>query len=165
MGMAHSRRARRCRGLGGCYGPLKRSSYSSSRTLTSSGLGQGTCFRWSMWRREFWTMWSLFLPLGFSLWGPRLIWYRLSGWILGKILVFWPFFFLIVWYVVSGYAFWSRFTSAELRGENWQIPLPPFGQGWWVVKLRDKNISFSCSISIFRCITLWNFQIMLVTFR
>lgn len=25
-----------------------------------------------------------------------------------------------------------RFTSAVLRGKSWEIPLPPFGQGWWV---------------------------------
>ncbi|KAG8663984.1 hypothetical protein MANES_01G270400v8 [Manihot esculenta] len=24
----------------------------------------------------------------------------------------------------------SRFTSAVLRGKSWEIPLPPFGQGW-----------------------------------
>ncbi|KDP28812.1 hypothetical protein JCGZ_14583 [Jatropha curcas] len=24
-----------------------------------------------------------------------------------------------------------RFTSAVLRGKNWEIPLPPFGQGWF----------------------------------
>ncbi|XAR54162.1 hypothetical protein NMG60_11029182 [Bertholletia excelsa] len=24
-----------------------------------------------------------------------------------------------------------RFTSAVLRGENWELPLPPFGQGWF----------------------------------
>lgn len=23
------------------------------------------------------------------------------------------------------------FTSAVLRGKDWEIPLPPFGQGWW----------------------------------
>lgn len=26
----------------------------------------------------------------------------------------------------------GRFTSAVLRGENWEFPLPPFGQGWLV---------------------------------
>ena len=26
----------------------------------------------------------------------------------------------------------ARFTSAVLCGENWELPLPPFGQGWWV---------------------------------
>lgn len=23
-----------------------------------------------------------------------------------------------------------RFKSAVLRGKNWELPLPPFGQGW-----------------------------------
>ncbi|KAL0538183.1 hypothetical protein IC582_027186 [Cucumis melo] len=33
-----------------------------------------------------------------------------------------------------------RFTSAVLRGKNWEIPLPPFGQGWFdTVYLDDEN--------------------------
>ncbi|XP_059651605.1 probable plastid-lipid-associated protein 11, chloroplastic [Cornus florida] len=33
-----------------------------------------------------------------------------------------------------------RFTSAVLRGENWEIPLPPFGQGWFESVYIDNDI-------------------------
>lgn len=33
-----------------------------------------------------------------------------------------------------------RFTSAVLRGENWELPLPPFGQGWFECIYLDDNI-------------------------
>ncbi|XP_030498353.2 probable plastid-lipid-associated protein 11, chloroplastic isoform X2 [Cannabis sativa] len=33
-----------------------------------------------------------------------------------------------------------RFTSAVLRGENWEIPLPPFGQGWFDTVYLDDEI-------------------------
>ncbi|KAI3984605.1 hypothetical protein MKX01_040482 [Papaver californicum] len=33
-----------------------------------------------------------------------------------------------------------RFTSALLRGENWEFPLPPFGRGWFESVYTDDNI-------------------------
>ncbi|PIA50243.1 hypothetical protein AQUCO_01300763v1 [Aquilegia coerulea] len=33
-----------------------------------------------------------------------------------------------------------RFTSAVLRGENWEFPLPPFGQGWFESVYLDYEI-------------------------
>ncbi|XP_030966095.1 probable plastid-lipid-associated protein 11, chloroplastic [Quercus lobata] len=33
-----------------------------------------------------------------------------------------------------------RFTSAVLRGENWEFPLPPFGQGWFETVYLDDEI-------------------------
>ncbi|KAK9273184.1 hypothetical protein L1049_017991 [Liquidambar formosana] len=33
-----------------------------------------------------------------------------------------------------------RFTSAVLRGENWEFPLPPFGQGWFESVYLDEEI-------------------------
>uniref|UniRef100_A0A2P2JAJ9 Plastid lipid-associated protein/fibrillin conserved domain-containing protein n=2 Tax=Rhizophora mucronata TaxID=61149 RepID=A0A2P2JAJ9_RHIMU len=33
-----------------------------------------------------------------------------------------------------------RFTSAVLRGNNWEIPLPPFGQGWFESVYLDEEI-------------------------
>ncbi|CAL1401753.1 unnamed protein product [Linum trigynum] len=33
-----------------------------------------------------------------------------------------------------------RFTSAVLRGKNWEIPLPPFGQGWFETVYLDEEI-------------------------
>ncbi|CAK7347835.1 unnamed protein product [Dovyalis caffra] len=33
-----------------------------------------------------------------------------------------------------------RFTSAVLRGKNWEIPLPPFGQGWFESVYVDEEI-------------------------
>ncbi|KAK1261754.1 hypothetical protein QJS04_geneDACA018465 [Acorus gramineus] len=33
-----------------------------------------------------------------------------------------------------------RFTSAVLRGENWELPLPPFGQGWFETVYMDDDI-------------------------
>ncbi|KAI3844273.1 hypothetical protein MKW92_023020 [Papaver armeniacum] len=33
-----------------------------------------------------------------------------------------------------------RFTSAVLRGENWEFPLPPFGRGWFDSVYIDDNI-------------------------
>ncbi|CAN0906976.1 Probable plastid-lipid-associated protein 11, chloroplastic [Linum grandiflorum] len=33
-----------------------------------------------------------------------------------------------------------RFTSAVLRGSNWEIPLPPFGQGWFETVYLDDEI-------------------------
>ncbi|MQL86367.1 hypothetical protein Taro_018904 [Colocasia esculenta] len=33
-----------------------------------------------------------------------------------------------------------RFTSAVLRGNSWQIPLPPFGQGWFESLYLDEDI-------------------------
>ncbi|XP_029129036.1 probable plastid-lipid-associated protein 11, chloroplastic isoform X2 [Cajanus cajan] len=32
-----------------------------------------------------------------------------------------------------------RFTSAVLRGKNWEIPLPPFGQGCDQMTVRDRH--------------------------
>ncbi|BFG21643.1 hypothetical protein CerSpe_079170 [Prunus speciosa] len=33
-----------------------------------------------------------------------------------------------------------KFTSAVLRGKNWEIPLPPFGQGWFDTVYLDDEI-------------------------
>ncbi|KAL6981712.1 putative plastid-lipid-associated protein 11, chloroplastic [Sarracenia purpurea var. burkii] len=33
-----------------------------------------------------------------------------------------------------------RFTSAVLRGKNWELPLPPFGQGWFETVYLDEDI-------------------------
>ncbi|XP_050236189.1 probable plastid-lipid-associated protein 11, chloroplastic [Mercurialis annua] len=33
-----------------------------------------------------------------------------------------------------------RFTSAVLRGKTWEIPLPPFGQGWFESVFLDDDI-------------------------
>ncbi|XP_024010010.1 probable plastid-lipid-associated protein 11, chloroplastic [Eutrema salsugineum] len=33
-----------------------------------------------------------------------------------------------------------RFSSAVLRGSNWEIPLPPFGQGWFETVYMDGEI-------------------------
>lgn len=33
-----------------------------------------------------------------------------------------------------------RFTSAVLRGRGWEIPLPPFGQGWFESVYLDEEI-------------------------
>ncbi|KAL4309918.1 hypothetical protein GQ457_01G055900 [Hibiscus cannabinus] len=33
-----------------------------------------------------------------------------------------------------------KFTSAVLRGKNWEIPLPPFGQGWFETVYLDDEI-------------------------
>ncbi|KAL1314883.1 hypothetical protein HN51_041693 [Arachis hypogaea] len=33
-----------------------------------------------------------------------------------------------------------RFTSAVLRGKNWEIPLPPFGQGWFDTVYLDRDL-------------------------
>ncbi|PON61181.1 Plastid lipid-associated protein/fibrillin conserved domain containing protein [Parasponia andersonii] len=33
-----------------------------------------------------------------------------------------------------------RFTSAVLRGKSWEIPLPPFGQGWFDTVYLDDEI-------------------------
>ncbi|XP_057981646.1 probable plastid-lipid-associated protein 11, chloroplastic isoform X2 [Malania oleifera] len=33
-----------------------------------------------------------------------------------------------------------RFTSAVLRGKNWEFPLPPFGQGWFESVYLDEEI-------------------------
>ncbi|OIW01087.1 hypothetical protein TanjilG_25195 [Lupinus angustifolius] len=33
-----------------------------------------------------------------------------------------------------------RFTSAVLRGKNWEIPLPPFGQGWFETVYLDDDL-------------------------
>ncbi|GMI73561.1 FIBRILLIN9 [Hibiscus trionum] len=33
-----------------------------------------------------------------------------------------------------------KFTSAVLRGKNWEIPLPPFGQGWFDTVYLDHEI-------------------------
>uniref|UniRef100_A0A6N2MS25 Plastid lipid-associated protein/fibrillin conserved domain-containing protein n=1 Tax=Salix viminalis TaxID=40686 RepID=A0A6N2MS25_SALVM len=33
-----------------------------------------------------------------------------------------------------------RFTSAVLRGKSWEIPLPPFGQGWFESVYIDEDI-------------------------
>ncbi|WOL10194.1 hypothetical protein Cni_G18948 [Canna indica] len=33
-----------------------------------------------------------------------------------------------------------KFTSAVLRGSNWEIPLPPFGQGWFESIYLDDDI-------------------------
>lgn len=33
-----------------------------------------------------------------------------------------------------------RFTSAVLRGKNWEFPLPPFGQGWFESIYLDEDI-------------------------
>lgn len=44
------------------------------------------------------------------------------------------------------FIFGGRFTSAVLRGDGWQIPLPPFGQGWWVTPF-DSSFLDPCSAS------------------
>ncbi|XP_027334817.1 probable plastid-lipid-associated protein 11, chloroplastic [Abrus precatorius] len=33
-----------------------------------------------------------------------------------------------------------RFTSAVLRGKNWEMPLPPFGQGWFDTVYLDDEL-------------------------
>ncbi|XP_040874043.1 probable plastid-lipid-associated protein 11, chloroplastic isoform X3 [Glycine max] len=33
-----------------------------------------------------------------------------------------------------------RFTSAVLRGKNWEIPLPPFGRGWFDTVYLDDDL-------------------------
>ncbi|XP_052194610.1 probable plastid-lipid-associated protein 11, chloroplastic isoform X1 [Diospyros lotus] len=33
-----------------------------------------------------------------------------------------------------------KFTSAVLRGQNWELPLPPFGQGWFESVYLDDEI-------------------------
>lgn len=33
-----------------------------------------------------------------------------------------------------------RFTSAVLRGKSWEIPLPPFGQGWFETVYLDDEL-------------------------
>lgn len=33
-----------------------------------------------------------------------------------------------------------RFTSAVLRGMDWEVPLPPFGQGWFDSVYLDEDI-------------------------
>uniref|UniRef100_A0A7N1A814 Plastid lipid-associated protein/fibrillin conserved domain-containing protein n=2 Tax=Kalanchoe fedtschenkoi TaxID=63787 RepID=A0A7N1A814_KALFE len=33
-----------------------------------------------------------------------------------------------------------RFTSAVLRGKGWEVPLPPFGQGWFETLYLDDDI-------------------------
>ncbi|KAL9434887.1 hypothetical protein AB3S75_021200 [Citrus x aurantiifolia] len=33
-----------------------------------------------------------------------------------------------------------RFTSAVLRGKNWEVPLPPFGKGWFETVYLDDEI-------------------------
>lgn len=33
-----------------------------------------------------------------------------------------------------------RFTSAVLRGKSWELPLPPFGQGWFESVYIDEEI-------------------------
>lgn len=33
-----------------------------------------------------------------------------------------------------------RFTSAVLRGKDWEVPLPPFGQGWFESVYLDDDI-------------------------
>ncbi|KAE9592275.1 putative plastid lipid-associated protein/fibrillin [Lupinus albus] len=33
-----------------------------------------------------------------------------------------------------------EFTSAVLRGKNWEIPLPPFGQGWFETVYLDDDL-------------------------
>lgn len=33
-----------------------------------------------------------------------------------------------------------RFTSAVLRGKDWEFPLPPFGQGWFDTVYLDNEI-------------------------
>ncbi|OMO50592.1 hypothetical protein COLO4_37993 [Corchorus olitorius] len=39
-----------------------------------------------------------------------------------------------------------KFTSAVLRGKNWEIPLPPFGQGWFETVYLDEEIRVSKDI-------------------
>lgn len=39
-----------------------------------------------------------------------------------------------------------RFTSAVLRGSNWKIPLPPFGQGWFESLYLDEKIRIAKDI-------------------
>nr|ABK21701.1 unknown [Picea sitchensis] len=39
-----------------------------------------------------------------------------------------------------------RFTSAVLRGSNWKIPLPPFGQGWFESLYLDEEIRIAKDI-------------------
>ncbi|XP_021904164.1 probable plastid-lipid-associated protein 11 isoform X2 [Carica papaya] len=42
-----------------------------------------------------------------------------------------------------------RFTSAVLRGRNWEIPLPPFGQGWYLVDADSLGLKLSTSMMRF----------------
>ncbi|KAJ4727205.1 Plastid-lipid associated protein PAP / fibrillin family protein [Melia azedarach] len=39
-----------------------------------------------------------------------------------------------------------RFTSAVLRGKSWEIPLPPFGQGWFESVYLDDDIRIAKDI-------------------
>ncbi|KVH88245.1 probable plastid-lipid-associated protein 11, chloroplastic [Cynara cardunculus var. scolymus] len=39
-----------------------------------------------------------------------------------------------------------RFTSAVLRGKDWEFPLPPFGQGWFDSVYLDDNIRIAKDI-------------------
>ncbi|KAK7256504.1 hypothetical protein RIF29_29955 [Crotalaria pallida] len=39
-----------------------------------------------------------------------------------------------------------RFTSAVLRGKNWEIPLPPFGQGWFETVYLDDDLRLAKDI-------------------
>ncbi|KAL5798882.1 hypothetical protein ACOSQ2_003702 [Xanthoceras sorbifolium] len=39
-----------------------------------------------------------------------------------------------------------RFTSAVLRAKNWEIPLPPFGQGWFESVYLDNDIRIAKDI-------------------
>lgn len=45
------------------------------------------------------------------------------------------YFFSLFFFSPFGFSlililFRIRFTSAVLRGKDWEFPLPPFGQGW-----------------------------------
>ncbi|WCJ22945.1 Plastid-lipid associated protein PAP / fibrillin family protein [Euphorbia peplus] len=42
--------------------------------------------------------------------------------------------------IASGQRVNFRFTSAVLRGKSWEIPLPPFGQGWFENVYLDDDI-------------------------
>ncbi|XP_078439823.1 plastid-lipid associated protein PAP / fibrillin family protein isoform X1 [Wolffia australiana] len=39
-----------------------------------------------------------------------------------------------------------KFTSAVLRGDGWQIPLPPFGQGWFESVYLDEDLRIAKDI-------------------
>ncbi|RZC63800.1 hypothetical protein C5167_025553 [Papaver somniferum] len=46
----------------------------------------------------------------------------------------------VITFPPSGVFILVEFTSAVLRGENWEFPLPPFGRGWFDSVYIDDNI-------------------------
>ncbi|CAN8231857.1 unnamed protein product [Cochlearia groenlandica] len=63
--------------------------------------------------------------------------------ILNNVITFPPdgvFFVRSIIDVASSQRINFRFNSAVLRGKNWEIPLPPFGQGWFETVYMDSEI-------------------------